>query len=986
MLFSNLSPHYPRRPDLWFFSVRGLALGFIFSGLIPALTPAAQAQPAVPKPAPIPGRIAPPLLLSPGESRIDPVETGGAAKNQISRCVTALCTDKQGRLYVGTEGEGIWRYDKSLNSKSLNSAEKQTPAAKAWTRFTAKEGLGDDNVYALVCDAQGRIWAGHLNHGVSVFNGTSWRNYDVLSGPLGERVFDIAVSPRDGSVWMATNAGLTRYLPAQNSWRDIPLAGPLTAKPGDVLSGMSAIVPSCLAFGANGDLVLGTQADGLFLGKAGSDYRSWSRVEISSTGTMATGQELPSGMINDVLVTKSGALYAATPRGLAFSRDGIAWRYLRGRDWNNTGELPASSGAPRAAPEILPESLLREDWITCLAENPANGRLLVGYRRAGWEERPVLASGAPGREAPVLPARKEEGQDYTRALLAVNDQVALGFYGAGVRLLSDSKLPGSKMEGEFRLPALTAPPVQKITPILAPVIPQSEVQSGAQNEVSAKPGAPSALPSASPSAANPAQAPKPKIPEANPVAASAERERGGAPFPAPRAVPTLEELNSLLRQLRDVAWPKAGEPVVAALPGDWRTQGDWLGRRGRFWACLCAMVSPGDYQWGAGGTPVDYRIDVSPQYKTESTRYWVHWLYTDNPRSLEMAPTYLQSRIARKLTTMAKPRREAQADDAGESYSMRREGPNLYVTVRVPLGAHTLSLYTFSPNAQEGSNRFRDYRVSLRDYPAAKPLRSKFPADLSDWETRPELAHARVTDPYGGAWQRFLVSGPRVVTVEINRNHSFNTILGAVTLDMLEEEPPPYFGTVDGWRTRQGEREKQVQARRAENAEERARHFAPATKETEAAARLFAELQLLGEANPAWQMTAGRTFYAVLARWHIAALQRAGIQAPMPALLNTVDTGTKHAAKLSPDAKALISRLVSCYYQLGCYAAWEECQRLSGKIPARDLEKRVKWNGDPDCQGKGDFFIKAALAEIAATKNAATEIAAAKGDQKNKVP
>jgi len=34
--------------------------------------------------------------------------------------------------------------------------------------------LGDDNGYAIACDKLGRIWVGHLNHGVSVYNGKQW--------------------------------------------------------------------------------------------------------------------------------------------------------------------------------------------------------------------------------------------------------------------------------------------------------------------------------------------------------------------------------------------------------------------------------------------------------------------------------------------------------------------------------------------------------------------------------------------------------------------------------------------------------------------------------------------------------------------------------------------------------------------------------------------------------------------------------------------
>ena len=63
-------------------------------------------------------------------------------------------------------------------------------------RNIRQEGLGDDCVYALAMDGKDRVWAGHLNHGVSVFNGEKWRNYGIMDGPLGDRVFAMAVSPR----------------------------------------------------------------------------------------------------------------------------------------------------------------------------------------------------------------------------------------------------------------------------------------------------------------------------------------------------------------------------------------------------------------------------------------------------------------------------------------------------------------------------------------------------------------------------------------------------------------------------------------------------------------------------------------------------------------------------------------------------------------------------------------------------------------------
>ena len=118
----------------------------------------------------------------------------------------ALARDAGGDVWVGTEGNGVWQFnaDESTNG--------------AWRQFTVTNGLGDNYAYSLAVDQQGRVWAGHLNHGVSVYNGEHWTNYDVPFGPIGERVFKIAVCPLDGDVWIGTSAGLTRYSVSKDTW------------------------------------------------------------------------------------------------------------------------------------------------------------------------------------------------------------------------------------------------------------------------------------------------------------------------------------------------------------------------------------------------------------------------------------------------------------------------------------------------------------------------------------------------------------------------------------------------------------------------------------------------------------------------------------------------------------------------------------------------------------------------------------------------
>lgn len=59
--------------------------------------------------------------------------------------ITALVRDESGRVFVGTEDNGVWIRG----------------TRGGWSQYTTKNsGLSDDNIYSLAVDKQGRVWAG----------------------------------------------------------------------------------------------------------------------------------------------------------------------------------------------------------------------------------------------------------------------------------------------------------------------------------------------------------------------------------------------------------------------------------------------------------------------------------------------------------------------------------------------------------------------------------------------------------------------------------------------------------------------------------------------------------------------------------------------------------------------------------------------------------------------------------------------------------
>jgi hypothetical protein len=750
-----------------------------------------------------------------------------------------MAQDIYGDIWVGTEDLGLFRCHKD------NSGEH-------WLNFTTKDGLGDNNGYAICCDKQGRIWVGHLNHGVSVWNGDQWKNYDVPDGPIGERVFDIACCPTDGSVWMATSAGLTRYCPKDDSWRHYTRA-----------DGLPEDQANSIALDASGNLYVGTQCHGIAIAQARNDYKDWRTVRApdrfgpgscSPVPLEATGTGLPTNLINRVMVGKDNTIWAATTAGLAWSADGgQSWQYIRGKDY--MGKVQGLMGGQpegwKVASDEAVATLLPEDCLTCLAQDPS-GAIWLGTRLTGFVAiDPKTRKRISGDEKPT-----GLKNNYVSAILPMPDgRPFVGGYLGGL----------IRVEGAVSVNTSTAVRYKS---------------------------APTTVPA----------------------------------LPSPIKPPTLDELNRILATLSQ-ATEKQDPGLITPLADDWRTQGDWLGRYGRYWACCCAITSPSDYLWGAGWDKVDYCARIGPNCKYgDSMRYYITWLATDNPKCLEMPPTYLDSRVSGGCNTRTNCRREDEWNDYDSTgYPLANDGPDVYCTLTIPAGTYTLSLYDFNKDGHDGLNSIRDLPISIRSHREEKLY------DISTFEQQPELVRGRIRDFWGGVWKRYMVNGPTTLTIRLKRNWAFCTILSGVMLDLQDECPAPYFSNVQEWT-------KEHTAKC-----DKARKFlstltsgvGPAPDLAKAADSLFDSLEMIRLANPSWWAINSRPHYQrLLAYYQDAGAEKVGGN---PALLKPTAT---------------------CYYYLNQYGRWENCQRLLDLTPARDIEQGIRWDGSNSCKGKGYQFVK----------------------------
>jgi hypothetical protein len=776
------------------------------------------------------------------QNQSDPSAFDEAMRLQNLRThIVSLCVDLDGNVWIGTEYNGIQKL-------SLGA-----PKWKQWTEYRTRDGLGDDSAYALTCDHQGRIWVGHVNHGVSVFDGGRWQNYDVvaginradsLAGPIGERVYAIKVCPTDGDVWIATNAGLARYSESKKQWMYYTRA-----------RGLPNDQASAIAFDQDGNIYLATQCDGVLMANASDQYFDWHRANApDDLPAQSFGTGLPTTMTNDILVARTGTVYVATIAGLAWSIDhGHSWRYARGADW-----VDKVQGSIRGA-EVdwtpLTRALLAEDYVVCLGED-LRGSIYIGYRNNGWER---FIQESDGSLTPV----GKGGSGYVSAFPPIMNGIHMfATYGNGTVFVGTGLAENLERISHPR-------------PIVA-----------------------------MPAGANP---------------------------------PNASDLRRILGDIIAVP-PDLGDSSlrVVSIEDDWRTQGDWLGRYGRYFAILPAISGAEDYIWGSGPESVPFAVQIGEHHKVnDSVRRWVSQLYTDDPRIPEMPPVYMDSRLKQGyVATPAADRRLGQWDDHGEEYANTYEGPDLFVGINVPEGTFMLSVYHVNDNAHAVPNR--DFKMIIKAHRVGDL------SDLGGFSQEAELASTRVVNFWSGVYKRFVVHGPLALTIKVCRQYSLNANISGVMLDLLDERPMPYFIPVEKWMEEKSERSRRVGTNLAMwtgGAARNATNPAPGLTALELVQQIANRLNDLAEWNLSWWAIHSREDETLLARWCAA----------------------------NSHNEAVLLR-GSCFYRVGLYNAWESCMHIEHQTTAREIEKSLRWDGEMSgYSGRGYETVRNYLASIHAT-------------------
>jgi signal transduction histidine kinase/ligand-binding sensor domain-containing protein/CheY-like chemotaxis protein len=127
--------------------------------------------------------------------------------------IAQVAEDPDGSLWIG--------YRDAYGITHLTFPEGRASEAKLES-FTQANGLRSDKTLFLQFDTRGWLWAG-TDHGADVFDRSRWRHYGRSDGLIWDDCNSNAfLADSDGSVWIGTSRGLSRFRPAATPAPNVP--------------------------------------------------------------------------------------------------------------------------------------------------------------------------------------------------------------------------------------------------------------------------------------------------------------------------------------------------------------------------------------------------------------------------------------------------------------------------------------------------------------------------------------------------------------------------------------------------------------------------------------------------------------------------------------------------------------------------------------------------------------------------------------------
>jgi two-component system sensor histidine kinase ChiS len=253
--------------------------------------------------------------------------------NSISgNIVRAIYEDRQGLLWVGTDGYGLNAFDKKSETFTHYNYEPGNP-----------NSLSSDTIYCLIQDSSDALWIGTWGGGLNAFNTqnktfTRFQSYDQSPHSLSSNLVYSIIEDPSGVLWIATTGGLNRFEPKTNP----PFITHYRHIPGNPNSLSNNIVTA----------IYQDDSGIIWAGTIGGGLNRFDPVKKTFKHYNKT-HGLPNNVIYGILADKNNCLWISTNKGLSrFNpraeefrnydvHDGLQSNEFNGRAYykSNSGEM-----------------------------------------------------------------------------------------------------------------------------------------------------------------------------------------------------------------------------------------------------------------------------------------------------------------------------------------------------------------------------------------------------------------------------------------------------------------------------------------------------------------------------------------------------------------------------------------------------------------------------------------------------------------------
>lgn len=222
---------------------------------------------------------------------------------QISEYVRQVFQDRDGNLWLGTNGDGVCRWD-----------------WRTLTYLNVNEGLAGSAIRGIVQDRSGAMWFA-TEGGVSRWQSDAFRNYTVADGLSDNDVWSLMLDSH-GRIWAGTHEGVCRL--EGESFVAFPLPRVSVEKPE---SRFTPKVVFAMIEDRAGNLWFGTDGEGVH------------RTDGKTFTSFTTKEGLAGNMVRALCEDRLGRVWIGTDGGGASCYDGATFRNFTKDDGLNNNRV-----------------------------------------------------------------------------------------------------------------------------------------------------------------------------------------------------------------------------------------------------------------------------------------------------------------------------------------------------------------------------------------------------------------------------------------------------------------------------------------------------------------------------------------------------------------------------------------------------------------------------------------------------------------------